>query len=78
MTRRIVQAIRHIGFEDLGSFAAPLREAGYDIDYIDVAERDLAMLDPLGADLVVVFGGPIVTNYPYFLATRVGSCTARR
>lgn len=59
MTRRIVQAIRHIGFEDLGSFAVPLREAGYDIDYVDVAERDPATLDPLAADLFVVLGGPI-------------------
>ncbi|NMG39260.1 glutamine amidotransferase [Chelativorans sp. ZYF759] len=59
MTVKTVQAIRHIGFEDLGSFAAPLREAGYDIEYIDVAERDPATLDPLGADLLVVLGGPI-------------------
>ncbi|MDI7864193.1 glutamine amidotransferase [Rhizobiaceae bacterium n13] len=59
MTQRTVQAIRHIGFEDLGSFAAPLKETGYDIEYIDVAERDLTTLDPLGADLLVVLGGPI-------------------
>lgn len=59
MTRRTVQAIRHIGFEDLGSFATPMQEGGYDIDYIDVAERSLATLDPLGADLLVVLGGPI-------------------
>ena len=59
MTQRTVQAIRHIGFEDLGSFAAPLKKAGYDIEYIDVAERDPATLDPLGADLLVVLGGPI-------------------
>lgn len=59
MTRRIVQAIRHIGFEDLGSFTVPLQEAGYDIEYIDVAERDPTTLDPLGADLLVVLGGPI-------------------
>ncbi|WP_040706066.1 glutamine amidotransferase [Oceanibaculum indicum] len=59
MTRRTVQAIRHIGFEDLGSFARPMQEAGYDIDYIDVAERSPATLDPLGADLLVVLGGPI-------------------
>lgn len=62
MTRKIVQAIRHIGFEDLGSFAAPLNEAGYDIEYVDVAERDLATLDPLSADLLVVLGGPIGVN----------------
>jgi GMP synthase (glutamine-hydrolysing) len=54
-----LQAIRHVGFEDLGSFAAPLKEAGYDIEYIDVAERPPATLDPLGADLLVVLGGPI-------------------
>lgn len=59
MTRRIVQAIRHIGFEDLGSFEGPLREAGYDIEYVDVAECDPSTLDPLGADLFVVLGGPI-------------------
>jgi GMP synthase (glutamine-hydrolysing) len=59
MIRKGVQAIRHVGFEDLGSFAVPLREAGYDIEYIDVAERDPATLDPLGADLLVVLGGPI-------------------
>ncbi|MCO6388542.1 glutamine amidotransferase [Aliihoeflea sp. 40Bstr573] len=59
MTMKTVQAIRHIGFEDLGSFASPLREAGCDIEYIDVAERDPATLDPLGADLLVVLGGPI-------------------
>ncbi|MGQ2906220.1 MAG: glutamine amidotransferase [Neoaquamicrobium sediminum] len=59
MTRKTVQAIRHIGFEDLGSFALPLRAAGYDLEYIDVAERDAAKLDPLAADLLVVLGGPI-------------------
>lgn len=59
MTRRSLQAIRHIGFEDLGSFETPLREAGYDIEYVDVAERDPGLLDPLGADLLVVLGGPI-------------------
>lgn len=53
MTRRIVQAIRHIGFEDLGRFEAPLREAGYDIEYIDVTECDPSILDPLSADLGV-------------------------
>ncbi|UUP17053.1 glutamine amidotransferase [Nitratireductor thuwali] len=59
MTGRTALAIRHIGFEDLGSFAAPLQEAGYEIEYIDVAEREPATLDPLGADLLVVLGGPI-------------------
>lgn len=83
MTRRIVQAIRHIGFEDLGSFEAPLREAGYDIEYIDVAECNPSILDPLVADLLVVLGGPIgvydhdaypvVTNEIRLLRTRLAA-----
>ncbi len=59
MVLKTVRAIRHIGFEELGSFAEPLIEAGYAIDYVDVAESDLAKLDPLAADLLVVLGGPI-------------------
>ncbi|HUE90545.1 glutamine amidotransferase [Pseudomonas sp.] len=59
MTLRTVQAIRHVGFEDLGSFEAPLRTAGYAIEYVEAAERDLGLLDPLDADLLVVLGGPI-------------------
>ncbi|RXT19741.1 glutamine amidotransferase [Rhizobium leguminosarum] len=62
MTKRSVQAIRHIGFEDLGSFQAPLREAGYEIEYVDVAEQEERNLDPLAADLLVVLGGPIGVN----------------
>ena len=59
MTALSVQALRHVGFEDLGSFETPLRAAGYNIEYVDVAERDPALLDPLGPDLLVVLGGPI-------------------
>lgn len=62
MTKLSLQAIRHVAFEDLGSFEAPLRKAGYAIEYVDVAERDLAKLDPLAADLLVVLGGPIGVN----------------
>lgn len=59
MTSRIVLAIRHIGFEDLGSFEIPLLALGYEIQYIDVVEHDLSALDPLSADLLVVLGGPV-------------------
>ncbi|MGE8505120.1 MAG: glutamine amidotransferase [Pseudomonas sp.] len=59
MTQRTLHAIRHVGFEDLGSLEAPLRAAGYQIEYLDAAERDLSQLDPLAADLLVVLGGPI-------------------
>lgn len=69
MTQRTVQAVRHIGFEDLGSFEIPLREAGYDIEYVDVAEREPGSLDPIGPDLLVILGGPIGVHdhaaYPF-------------
>jgi GMP synthase (glutamine-hydrolysing) len=51
--------IRHVGFEDLGAFAAPLRAAGYDIAYRDVGAHDLTAPDIAAADLAVVLGGPV-------------------
>lgn len=62
MNRRRLQAVRHVGFEDLGSFEAIFQDAGYDIEYVDVARRDLSAVDPLQADLLVVLGGPIGVN----------------
>lgn len=59
MNRRIAQAVHNISFENFGSFEIPLRNAGYGIEYVDVAERDLGALDPHGADLLVILGGPI-------------------
>ena len=38
MPQRTVLAIRHVAFEDLGSFAAPLERAGYAIVYHDAAD----------------------------------------
>lgn len=71
MVQRIVQAIRHVGFEDLGSFAAPLEHAGYTITYIDAAEIAPGSLDPLAADILVILGGPIgvydQARYPILL-----------
>lgn len=52
-------AIRHVHFEDLGTFEGPLKRAGYQIYYLDAGLHDLSKLDPLAADLVFVLGGPI-------------------
>lgn len=64
--------IRHVAFEDLGSFAEPLAEGGWRIEYI---EAGLDGFDPAAdADLLVVLGGPIGAGddgeYP-FLADEV-------
>lgn len=62
MIRRTLQAIRHVAFEDLGSFEPVFREAGFDIAYLDAGTDDLGAVDPLAADLLVVLGGPIGVN----------------
>ncbi|WP_075255813.1 glutamine amidotransferase [Herbaspirillum camelliae] len=56
---RTVLAIRHVHFEDLGTLEPLLRERGYAVRYVDAAINDLASLDVLSPDLVVVLGGPI-------------------
>ncbi|MGC2445361.1 glutamine amidotransferase [Candidatus Binatus sp.] len=52
-------AIRHVHFEDLGSLAPALERAGYQIRYADYGVDDIAALDAVAPDLVVVLGGPI-------------------
>ena len=80
MNQRRVQALRHIYFEDLGSFEAPLADAGYAIDYIDVADGGIEALDPLAPDILVVLGGPIAAYddalYPVVL-DEIGLLKAR-
>lgn len=52
-------AIRHIHFENLGTFEAVLAGAGYKLHYHDIGVDYLSMLDPLQPDLLVVLGGPV-------------------
>jgi len=54
-----VLAIRHVGFEDLGSFTGVLEARGYDIRYIDAATDDLAALPHDAPAPLFVLGGPI-------------------
>lgn len=62
-------AIRHVPFEDLDGFAAPLAERGYSIAYCEAPVDDLSAPDLFDADLLVVLGGPIGayedTLYPF-------------
>lgn len=57
MVKRVV-ALRHVGFEDLGSFESVLQDAGYFIYYRN-ATRGVDDIDPLSPDLLVVLGGPV-------------------
>jgi GMP synthase (glutamine-hydrolysing) len=62
-------AIRHVGFEDLGSFALPIRNAGYEITYLDAGVDDIAHEASGDPDLLIVLGGPIGAyeegDYPF-------------
>ncbi len=69
MSRRCL-AIRHVAFEDLGSFAAPIAEAGYQTRYVEAGSELLDDAD--AAELLVVLGGPIgayeEARYPWLAA----------
>jgi GMP synthase (glutamine-hydrolysing) len=52
-------AIRHLHFEDLGSLKPALERAGYRVRYADYCVDEIAPIDPVAPDLVVVLGGPI-------------------
>ena len=72
-TRRRAMVIRHVAFEDLGSFAEPLARRGYRIEFLEAGVDDLGRANAGGADLLIVLGGPISAcddrQYP-FLAGR--------
>lgn len=77
---RTAVAIRHIHFEDLGTLSQVLDMHGYQIQYLDAAVDDLAALDALKPDLLVVLGGPIGAfdddKYP-FLKSELALLTRR-
>lgn len=54
-----VLAIRHVAFEDLGSFEAVFQHHGFDVTYVDACVDDLSAVDAAAPDLLVVLGGPI-------------------
>jgi GMP synthase (glutamine-hydrolysing) len=52
-------AIRHVHFEDLGTFAQVLAEHDFAVRYVDAGIEDINLIDPSEADLLIVLGGPI-------------------
>jgi len=73
-------AIRHVPFEDLGSFTPVLRERGFILGYRDAGLDDLKARDLFDADLLIVLGGPIgvyeTRDYP-FLAGEIATVERR-
>ena len=77
---RSVLAIRHVHFEGLGLLGDVLAEERYQVAYVDAGGEDLAAIDPLKPDLLVVLGGPIGAYEQYlypFLGEELRILTAR-
>jgi GMP synthase (glutamine-hydrolysing) len=62
-------ALTHVPFEDLGSLAGVLAERDFAVRAVDACTADLANLDALAPDLLVILGGPIgayeTDRYPF-------------
>ncbi|NVO05768.1 MAG: glutamine amidotransferase [Rhodoferax sp.] len=62
-------AIRHLAFEDLGSFEPVLQHSGFAVEYRNAGVQSLDTADWLSADLLVVLGGPVgvydSADYPW-------------
>ena len=67
MKRAVI--IRHVPFEDLGSFAEPLATQGYHVNYLEAGIDNLDDTDAGEANLLIILGGPIGANddqdYPF-------------
>lgn len=51
--------IQHVAFEDLGTLEPALHGAHYAVQKLQAGVDDLAKIDPVACDLLVVLGGPI-------------------
>ena len=67
-------ALRHVDFENLGTFESWFAKAGYTIEYVDTPSakpKTLHGIDALKPDLLVVLGGPMgvyeTAEHPYLL-----------
>lgn len=64
-------ALQHVGFEDLGVFASILTDFGFSTEYRQAGVTPITGAEWIGADLVVVLGGPVGVyegdKYPWIL-----------
>jgi len=69
-------AVYHIRFEDLGSLAAPIEQAGYAIEYRHAGAAPLSTAEWVDTDLIVLLGGPIGVHdtaaYPWLQDELIG------
>jgi GMP synthase (glutamine-hydrolysing) len=59
MTQKSALIIRHVPYEGVAGFRAPIEAAGYHVDRIDVADPGFSGLDLSEPDLLIMMGGPM-------------------
>lgn len=73
---RTALIIRHVPYEGVAGFRAPIEAAGYEVDRIDVTDPAFASLDLRQPDLLIMMGGPMgvyeVEHHPWI------ACQLRR
>lgn len=62
-----VNVIRHLAFEDLGSFTSVLQAHDFQINYFEAADfalrpGELSQIDALSEELLIILGGPVSVN----------------
>ena len=66
---KTVSAIRHVAFEDLGSFEPVFQRFGYNVEYLEAGRDDLGQVIRQPPGILVILGGPIGANdeadYPF-------------
>jgi GMP synthase (glutamine-hydrolysing) len=59
MTHKTALIIRHVPYEGVAGFRAPIEAAGYEVDRIDVSDQCFSALDLAEPDLLIMMGGPM-------------------
>ncbi len=69
MSKKNAIIFRHLHQEKLGSLEEVLTARGIDYKYFNTAREDFSQIDPQGADLLLIMGGPIgvyqADDYPF-------------
>ncbi len=59
MKQKRALIIRHVPHEGIAGFRAPIEDAGYQVDRIDVEDPAFSSLDLCEPDLLIMMGGPM-------------------
>lgn len=59
MSQKTALIIRHVPYEGVAGYRAPIEAAGYDVDRIDVSDPAFSQVDLRDPDLLIMMGGPM-------------------